>query len=120
MAAFVGDIAFLLGIVVAASGLLTWHCAAADPRPKLLKIAGIVLLVAGIGTAICTAFYYLKYHLAGDLEYPYPVMMGGKMMEKMMDRRMENKQSSTDIPEGIKPMAPPDATKEEHEAHHAD
>ena len=105
MAAFLGDIAFLLGIVVAASGLLTLRCAAADPRPKLLKIAGIVLLVAGIGTAICTAFYYFKYHLAGDLEHPYPVMMDGRMMmKKIMQERMKDERPSTN--------------SEEHEGHH--
>jgi len=99
MAAFLGDIAFLLGIVVAASGLLTLHCAAADPRPKLLKIAGIVLLVAGIGTALCTTFYYFKYHLAGDLEHPYPVMMDGKMMKEMMRGRMGGGEPSIDTGE---------------------
>ena len=104
MAAFLGDIAFLLGIVVAVFGLLTLHCAAADPRPKLLKIAGIVLLVAGIGTALCTTYYYFKYHFAGDLEHPYPVMMHGKMMmKKMMRERMKDEGPSTN--------------REEHEGH---
>ncbi len=104
MAAFLGDIAFLFGIVVAVAGLFTLHRAVADPRPKLLKIAGFVLLLAGIGTATCTTFYYFKYHLAGDLEHPYPVMMDGKMMmKKMMRERMRDKDPST--------------ATEEHEGH---
>ena len=100
MAAFLGDIAFLFGIVVAVAGLFTLHRAIADSRPKLLKTAGIVLLVAGIGTAACTTFYYFKYHFAGDLEHPYPVMMDGKMMmKKMMRERMRDKGTSTEIEE---------------------
>jgi len=107
MAAFLGDIAFLLGVVVAVVGLFTLHRAAADPRPKLLKIAGIVLLVAGTGTALCTTFYYFKYHLAGDLEHPYPIMMDGRMMmKKMMRERMKDER--------------PTPNSEEHEGHYDD
>lgn len=88
MAAFLGDIAFLFGVVVAVAGLFTLHKAATDPRPALLKIAGIVLLVAGIGTALCTSYFYLKYHFAGDLEHPYPVVSGKMSMMHDMDRKM--------------------------------
>jgi len=129
MAAFLGDIAFLFGIVVAVAGLFTLHKAGADPRPALLKIAGIVLLVAGIGTALCTSYFYLKYYFAGDLEHPYPVVSGkmsmmhgmdGKMMmEKMMDKRMKDKQPSMDIPDD-ESFESGDTTEEDHEAHHVD
>ena len=129
MAAFLGDIAFLFGIVVAVAGLFTLHKAGADPRPALLKIAGIVLLVAGIGTALCTSYFYLKYYFAGDLEHPYPVVSGkmsmmhgmdGKMMmEKMMDKRMKDKQPSMDIPDD-ESFESRDTTEEDHEAHHVD
>jgi hypothetical protein len=129
MAAFLGDIAFLFGIVVAVAGLFTLHKAGADPRPELLKIAGIVLLVAGIGTALCTSYFYLKYHFAGDLEHPYSVVSGkismmhgmdGKMMmEKMMDKRMKDKQPSMDIPDD-ESFESGDTTEEDHEAHHVD
>jgi hypothetical protein len=121
MAAFLGDIAFLFGIVVAVAGLFTLHKAGADPRPALLKVAGVVLLVAGIGTALCTSYFYLKYHFAGDLEHPYPAMMHGKdgkmMMEKMMDKRMKNKQSSMDMPDD-ESFESGDTTEEDHETHH--
>jgi len=62
------------------AGLLTLHRAGADPRPAILKIAGIVLLLSGAGTAGCTAYYYFKYHSAGDLERPYPVSAAGMSM----------------------------------------
>lgn len=130
MAAFLGDIAFLFGVLVIAAGLLVLHRAGGDPRPVLLRTAGIVLLAGGIGAALCTGYYYLKYHFAGDLEYPYPVipgmmsMMHGKdgkmMMKKMMDERMRNEQSSMDTPGGEEPIASPDTPEKEHEAHHAD
>lgn len=136
MAAFLGDIAFLFGVVVAVAGLFTLHKATADPRPVLLKTAGIVLLVAGIGTALCTGYYYLKYHFAGDLEHPYPVMSGKMsmmhgmdkkmMMERMMDKRMNDKQMVIDATRGFEtrdsedeqPVIQPNVTEEDHEAHH--
>ena len=92
MAAFLGDIAFLIGILVTAGGLLVLHRASSDPKPKLLKVAGILLVVAGISTAICTSYFYLKYHFAGQLEHPYPVhgMPMMKDMQKMHKQRMGN------------------------------
>lgn len=89
MAAFLGDIAFLIGILVIAAGLLVLHKASSDPKPKLLKIAGKLLVIAGILTALCTTYFYFKYHLAGELEHPYPIHsdimkdMHGQYMEKI-------------------------------------
>lgn len=103
MAAFLGDIAFVLETAMAVAGLVMLHRAAGDPRPALLKVAGIVLLVAGAGAAICTAYYYSKYHFAGDLDHPYPVSAGA--MSMMMGTG------------GTTPPAP-DAVDDEHKAHH--
>lgn len=118
MAAFLGDIAFLFGVVVAVAGLFTLHKAATDPRPALLKIAGIVLLVAGIGTALCTSYFYLKYHFAGDLEHPYPVMMHEMMMKKMMDKSMKDEKPSMNTSDEEDAMISPGVQEEDHEAHH--
>ncbi|MBI2970221.1 MAG: hypothetical protein HYY36_05720 [Gammaproteobacteria bacterium] len=128
MAAFLGDIAFLLGIVVTVAGLFTLHRAAGDPRPVLLKTAGIVLLAAGIGTALCTGYYWLKYHFAGDLEHPYPALLSGGAtmpggaehmmnMMKMHDRmRKERRQSGAAMGPDRDPGAGSEA--EGHEEHH--
>lgn len=118
MAAFLGDIAFLFGVVVAVAGLFTLHKATADPRPVLLKTAGFVLLAAGIGTALCTGYYYLKYHFAGDLEHPYPVMKHEMMMKKMMDKSMKDRQSPMDTSDKEEPITSPDISEEGHETHH--
>ncbi len=122
MAAFLGDIAFLLGVVVAVSGLFTLHKAYADPRPVLLKVAGIALLVTGIGTALCTSYFYLKYHFAGDLEHPYPAMMHGKdenmMMKKMMEQRNESKQPPMVLPDREDSVLTPKTPDAGHDTHH--
>jgi hypothetical protein len=137
MAAFLGDIAFLLGIVVASAGLFTLHRAAADPRPALLKTAGYVLLVAGIATALCTTYYYARYHFSGDLDHAYPahlmrgpMMQGGGqgMMKMMMGPGMGRGERAgpmggMETPGGSEPAATGAAAggtdgQEEHEAHH--
>ncbi|MBL1141878.1 MAG: hypothetical protein HND53_07610 [Proteobacteria bacterium] len=118
MAAFLGDIAFLIGILVIASGLLVLHKASSDPKPKLLIIAGKLLVIAGILTALCTTYFYFKYHLAGELEHPYPIhsaMM--KDMKKMhgqhMDKMMMNRGGmQTDVSSVIE--------DDEHGTHHPD
>lgn len=81
MAVFLGDIAFLTGILVIAAGLLVLHKASSDPKPKLLNIAGKLLVIAGTLTALCTTYFSFKYYLAGDLEHPYPIH--GAMMKDM-------------------------------------
>jgi small-conductance mechanosensitive channel len=98
MAAFLGDIAFLFGILITASGLLVLHKASSDPKPKLLNIAGKLLVIAGILTALCTTYFYFKYHLAGELEHPYPIH--GTMMKDMHEQS--------------------EIEDDEHETHHPD
>jgi uncharacterized membrane protein len=132
MAAFLGDIAFLLGIIVASAGLFTLHRAAGDPKPALLKTAGIVLLVAGIATALCTAYYYARYHFAGDLDHAYPAHLmapppmhgGGHGMMRMMKMRggMGERRGpgAAMVLEPGEDEAPADSDEKEHEAHHPD
>jgi hypothetical protein len=132
MAAFLGEIAFLAGILVIAAGLLVLHRAAADPRPRLLRIAGVVLLAGGIGTAICTGYYFLKYQIAGELEHPYPMQSSGIPMmqggpERMHMRDMMHGGEARDRPRmetrpGMeRPVAAPvpePSQQDDHEAHH--
>ena len=130
MAAFLGDIAFLFETVLVAAGLLTLHRAAGDPRPVLLKVAGIVLVVAGVGGAICTSYYYFKYHFAGDLDHPYPVsaaamsmMMGkggGMGMSTMTGDATHSGGPGVEAGEGAAGPAAPGISEEEHKAHHPD
>jgi len=118
MAAFLGDIAFLFGILIIAAGLMALHRAITDPHPVLLKTTGIVLLAAGIGTALCTGYYYLKYHFAGDLEHPYPIVAGemSRMQEKlgrmhrmkMMGGEMDRERSRMDRRGGGRSAEPPE------------
>lgn len=128
MAAFLGDIAFLFGIAVAVGGLFTLHRAGTDPRPTLLKVAGVVLLLAGLGTAACTTYYYYKYHKAGDLDHPFPVsagamamMMGkggGMGMGAMMGGDTNPGGPHAQSGDGAAGPAAPDVSEEEHQAHH--
>lgn len=124
MAAFLGDIAFLLGILVTASGLLVLHRAGGDPRPVLLRTTGILLLAAGVGTALCTGYFWLKYHFAGDLQHAYPPAMmkaprmsggmQGNMMRGMMGGMMRGEADDT-------PRTEPgsaESADSEHEEHH--
>ena len=121
MAAFLGDIAFLAGIVVAAAGLFALHRATGDTRPALPRTAGILLLAAGICTAICTSFYYLKYHRAGDLDHAYPAAAAGAMpMMKMMhgDMKGDRQRQAATVPEASDEAA--SQSEDEHQSHHPD
>jgi thiol:disulfide interchange protein len=126
MAAFFGDIAFLIGILVIAFGLLILHRASTDSKPKLLKIAGVLLIVAGIGTAICTSYFYLKYHLSGELERPYPIhrMSMMKDMQQMHQQHMEkmmggNAGQMRNVM-GDELTVASELSDEEHQSHHPD
>ncbi len=112
MAAFLGDIAFLIGIIVIASGLIVLHKAKTDPDPEFLRIAGKLLVIAGLLTAICTSYFYLKYHFSGDLEHPYPDhgMPMMKMDKQQMHKMMMNMSSQEN--------APIQNENNEHEEHH--
>lgn len=68
MAQFLGDIAGMLEIFAIALGLVLLHRAAKESPAKLLRAAGLVLVVGGLLVGICTGWYWLKYQLAGDFD----------------------------------------------------
>jgi hypothetical protein len=72
MAQFLGDLAFLGEMALVALGLVLLHRSAKEAS-ALLKVAGVILLLTGIGAATCTSYYWLKYHLQGDFSHAYPV-----------------------------------------------
>jgi hypothetical protein len=135
MAAFLGDIAFLFGILITTGGLLLLHRAGGDPRPVILRTAAILMLAGGIGTALCTGYFWMKYHFAGDLEHAYPpalmgepggkgrmqgMGMGGNMMGGMMGGRMSGGMTGSPgrAPDAEPPTGRTDAAETGHESHH--
>lgn len=67
MAQFLGDIAFLLELALVAAGLVLLH-AARERSASLLRAAGWILVVGATGTALCTGYFWLRYHQAGDFD----------------------------------------------------
>jgi len=60
MLMFVAEIAFLLELAVIAAGLYLLAKARKDSS-NLVKLAGWILIVGGIGTALCTWYFSAKY-----------------------------------------------------------
>ena len=79
MAMYVAHIAVILEILAAAAGLVALHYAA-QLRAKLIKWAGLLLVVFGIGGFICTGYYSAKYFFMGHFEHAYDfnITMEGK------------------------------------------
>jgi len=78
MTQFVGDIAWMLELFAIAGGLVLFHVASMEPRTKFLKAAGWLLLLAGVGTALCTGYYWLSYQSQGSFDTAHghtPMMM---------------------------------------------
>lgn len=78
MAQFLGDIAFLLEMVLVAGGLVLLHRSRQEAA-GLLRAAALVLLLAGAGTAICTSYFWFRYHGQGDFDRAHPMPMGSMM-----------------------------------------
>lgn len=68
MAQFLGDIAWMLELFAIAGGLTLLHTASIENRTKLLKAAGWLLIVGGLGTAVCTGYFWLSYHAQGHFD----------------------------------------------------
>jgi hypothetical protein len=107
MAAFLGEIAFLLGVVVAAAGLVVFGRAGAQPSGVLFgRLAGALLFVAGAASAICTGMLYSKFYKAGEFDHAYPPAMMREAsnpmdrMEMMRQRRMQRLQERGMQPPG--------------------
>ena len=69
MAQFLGDIAGMMEIFAVALVLVLLHRAAGQPKAMLLKVAGAVLVVGGIGVGLCTTWYWLEYRADGAFEH---------------------------------------------------
>jgi hypothetical protein len=79
MAMFMMHITFIFEVIAAAAGLVALHYAA-QHKAKLIKAAGIILVVFGIGSAACTWYYAAKYFFMGHYEHAYEfnITMEGK------------------------------------------
>ncbi len=68
MAQFLGDIAFLAELGLVAAGLVLLHVGR-ERSASLLRAAGWILVVGATATAICTTFFWLRYHRAGEFDH---------------------------------------------------
>ncbi len=67
MAQFMGDVAFLLELALVAAGLVLLQLGR-ERSGGLLRAAGWVLVVGASATALCTAYFWFRYHQAGDFD----------------------------------------------------
>lgn len=67
MAQFLGDIAFLLELGLVSAGLVLLH-AGRERSARPLRAAGWILVVGATATALCTGYFWLRYHRAGDFD----------------------------------------------------
>lgn len=97
MAQFLGDIAFLFEMVLLAGGLVLLHRGRQEGA-GLLRVAAIVLLLAGAAGALCTTYFWFRYHGQGDFDRAYPMatasMTSGGMMKPPPPLVMESRRSS--------------------------
>jgi hypothetical protein len=74
MTMFTFHIAYILQVMAVAAGLVTLHYATKS-RAKLIKTAGILLVVFGTGGVICTGYFGIKYYSMGHYEHAYDFNM---------------------------------------------
>lgn len=72
MAQFLGDIAFLLAAAATAAGFVLLHRASAVASGGLIRLAAYILVIGGIGTGLCTGYFWLQYYTQGDFHAAYP------------------------------------------------
>jgi hypothetical protein len=70
MAMFTAHIAFILEIMALAAGLIALHYAD-RMQAKLIRIAGMILVIFALTGIACTAYYAAKYYSQGAYEYAY-------------------------------------------------
>lgn len=68
MAMFTAHIAFILEVLALAAGLIILHYAC-KLHAKLIKAAGILLVIFSISGILCTGYYAMKYFLMGHYEH---------------------------------------------------
>ncbi|QDH70041.1 hypothetical protein [Marilutibacter alkalisoli] len=88
MAEFLGDLTVLASITLAVWGLLLIRRGRTESSSLVLS-AGVLALVVGIGTALCSGYYMVKYMQQGDFDRAYPAHLIGQnpMMESGMEMR---------------------------------
>lgn len=133
MVMFTAHIAWILLIMAIAAGLVALHYGQ-QLNAKLIRWAGWLLVIFGIGGAVCTGYYAVKYFAHGHYEHAYesgmPMgMMGGGMMmgkdgmqccKKMQAEGKQCCPMCAKMTEGKneKPTAAAPAQADEHEQHH--
>ena len=65
MAQFLGDIAFMIEVLIVGLGLVVLHFNNREGS-SYLKWAGRLMITAGVLGMICTSFFYFKYMLSGE------------------------------------------------------
>ena len=97
MSIFQLDSAFILEVASISAGLITLHKAAKEPPASLLRVAGYLLMVAGVLTAVCSLYYGVKYSQQGDFDHDAgatagamscPMMKRAGMMDSMKPGEM--------------------------------
>ena len=74
MAMYTAHIAIMLEIFGVAAGLVALHFADKN-KAKLIKIAGILLILVGTSGLVCTVYYSAKYFFMGHFEHAYDFQM---------------------------------------------
>ncbi|WP_339864777.1 hypothetical protein [Paremcibacter congregatus] len=64
---FLGDIAFILDVLLLAAGLIVYHWATQE-KSQLLKWVAWGMIIIGILAVICTTYYWMSYYQAGVFE----------------------------------------------------
>ncbi len=65
MAQFLGDIAFMIEVLIVGLGLVALHFNKREGS-SYLKWAGRLMITAGVLGMICTSFFYFKYMFSGE------------------------------------------------------
>jgi len=103
MAMFLGMISFLLALALFAGALVLWHNGR-QAGAGLVRVAGAVLGVGSVLTALCTVYFMFVYRVQGDFDSAYPSMMGEMMGPGMMRERGMRRMHP-----GMMPGTPPPA-----------
>lgn len=70
MIMFTAHIAFTLALFAIAAGLVALHYAT-QLNAKLIKTAGLLLVIFGTSGILCSGYYALKYFSMGHYEHAY-------------------------------------------------
>lgn len=74
MAEFLGDIAFMIEVLVLGLGLVVLHFSKKEGS-DLLKWSGRIMCVFGFLGMICTSYYYMKYFWSGEFHHAHHATM---------------------------------------------